>query len=192
MRWEFEDFMIDRIVFTIVNAFKHSSELKKLNKQQVASLPEISVQALASVGLLILDFDGVMANHGEPKAFDAVVNWCHTLHQARADLPIYILTNNPFSERSQFFATVLPFINVEPLHKKKPYPEGVLAILAKSQVAPNQTLLIDDRLLTGGLAAILSGIDCWIIEKPFMDFRKRPIVESFFWGMRKFERTWFR
>lgn len=50
--------------------------------------------------------------------------------------------------------------------------------------------MVDDRLLTGCLAALGAGARPCCIRQPYISFKQRPLAELFFMLMRRFER-WF-
>lgn len=70
---------------------------------------------------------------------------------------------------------------------KKPYPEGILAIKEHVGCALHEILLVDDRLVTGILAAIIAGIKAVYIVAPMVDVKKNPCRELFFMVLRKIE-----
>nr|MBP9764408.1 hypothetical protein [Gammaproteobacteria bacterium] len=67
-------------------------------------------------------------------------------------------------------------------------PDTILSILQKTQVSPSELLVVDDRLLTGILAAIIAGVrGCYIVE-PLVDLHKHLLSELFIMSLRKLER----
>jgi len=90
--------------------------------------------------------------------------------------------------REQYFAQHYPGVRFIIAKRKKPYPDGINNIIALSKLQPKQIVMVDDRLLTGILAAITTGVlPCWI-TKPYQNFVARPIRELFFHGLRCLER----
>ena len=184
-----EDFMIDRCYFALLQAYRYRDRLKQVNHERIHALSDLPVSTLTALKVLILDFDGVMGSHGEAAATSAVVTWCEKVHATLPNLKFYLLTNNPFPERTQFLQSHLPFIDWLPVHRKKPYPDGITAILEAEKIPARDALLVDDRLLTGALAAAIAGIQCLLIDKPVTNFWKRPIKEGFFGCLRFLERS---
>jgi hypothetical protein len=52
----------------------------------------------------------------------------------------------------------------------------------------HQLMLIDDRLLTGVLAACLANVSVAYITYPYVQLSKRPLPEMFFMVLRSLER----
>jgi len=48
--------------------------------------------------------------------------------------------------------------------------------------------MVDDRLLTGCLAALVAGARPCYIRRPYISFSHRPLAELFFWMLRRAER----
>ena len=61
--------------------------------------------------------------------------------------------------------------------RKKPYPDGLQQIINITQADPKTIALIDDRLLTGGLATCLAGTHMIYINKPLQNFQHRFFAE---------------
>ncbi len=136
--------------------------------------------------MLVLDFDGVLAPHGAlaplPEVEEFLVKACQ--HSTNG---VYILSNKPMMERIDYFAQHFPSIKFI-IAKKKPYPNGLQEITFKAKVKPEELVLVDDRLLTGGLAAILAGTQFLYVRKPFIDYRAKPFKEVCFQCLRLLER----
>ena len=126
---------------------------------------------------LALDFDGVLASHAEPVPSREVHEWLESALEVFGANRIFILSNKPSKERADWFTenlTGIGFISGVP---KKPYPDGMLRAAEAAGVPSADLMLIDDRLMTGGLAAVLAGSRfCWI-TRPYIDVQKRPARE---------------
>lgn len=140
------------------------------------------------IKLLVLDFDGVMASHGETIPRSEVLSWLTELIQSWPSLKLAILSNKPLPERQAFFAAHYPQVVFKLAADKKPYPTGLQELAKQCSVPIRQVLLIDDRWLTGMLASLLAGAQGLYIQKPYVDFRARPVTEFFFAFLRALER----
>lgn len=156
----------------------------------INGLVQLTVERLKALQttLLVLDFDGVMAAHGALEPRSEVLLWLRDLIVAAPYLKIAILSNKPLLVRQLFFKTHFPQIVFFVSDCKKPYPMGLQALAKQSQTPLSQVLLVDDRWLTGMLAAILAGTEGLYVQQPYADFKKNPMVESFFAGLRIVER----
>jgi putative phosphatase len=160
---------------------KLSVFLKRLPSNSTPTLTAISPQDWYDQGLrvLVLDFDGVLSFHAGEAPLPVVADW---LRKAEAVFPnaLFVLTNLPTPERKKMFETQYPRIQLIETPRKKPYPDGILSLLKTIPCSPQQVLLVDDRLLTGILLAVSTGIrGCWITE-PYRNFKLHPVKESFF------------
>jgi uncharacterized protein len=135
-----------------------------------------------------LDFDGVMACHGDLEPHPEVLLWLQHIVKTCPALKIAILSNKPLLARQLFFSTHFPEIIFFVTAFKKPYPTGLQQLAAQNGVSWSRVLLVDDRWLTGMLAAILAGTEGIYVQEPYANFRQRPIVETFFAFLRMIER----
>lgn len=141
-----------------------------------------------NITLLVLDFDGVMASHGEKTPRPEVLSWLTKLMQSWPGLKLAILSNKPLAERQAFFSAYYPEIIFKLAADKKPYPTGLQELAKQCDIPVSRVLLIDDRWLTGMLASLLAGAQGLYIQKPYVNFRARPVTESFFALLRALER----
>jgi predicted HAD superfamily phosphohydrolase YqeG len=180
-----------RFLYTLRKARKHRLTLSQYNTHTVHTTPHLPLTKFkgSEIKTLIFDFDGVLANHGAIEPLEEVLN---VLTKSSEEFKVYILSNKPIKAREDFFTKNFPTIKfVSPTHKK-PYPDEIYKILQDSECQANEALLIDDRLLTGGLAAAISGIQFYYITQPFVKYKENLTSELFFTFLRKFERLWFR
>ena len=181
-----------RFLFAMKEAFKHHSELKTIHEHAICRPYNLHLDELKqeSVEAIVWDFDGVLASHGELIPNDQMTS----LLQQSCELfenQVYILSNKPSSQREHYFKEHFPSVQFIRAPKKKPYPDGLNEIIKLSGLESKHICLVDDRLLTGSLAAILSGTRVIYCNKPFVCYRKRFMVECFFQLLRKFERLFF-
>src|SRR5579872_1118377 len=72
---------------------------------------------------IILDFDGVLASHGEEKLSLVIAHWLKNFIRVWPQDMIFILSNKPNLLRAHYFAQYFKGIKfIFPLHKK-PYPD---------------------------------------------------------------------
>lgn len=189
--------MLSRICYAITHAKQHKPQLKKyllVADLQLPSVLSLSSNDIISLGIkvLVLDFDGVLAAHAEPVPRADVANWLLKFQQEFAPRQIFILSNKPTVERQAYFSSKFPNIKFVAAKRKKPYPDGLLQIVQESGVQPEEVLLVDDRLTTGILAVILSGVrGCWI-TKPYVNLVSSPICETYFMGLRWLEKLFVK
>mgnify|MGYP003590167981 CR=1 FL=1 len=139
-----------------------------------------------------LDFDGVLAGHGADQPLPVVVQWLDHLVTAFGQKRICILSNRPVGPRVDWFAQHYPDIRFIHGVPKKPDPTGILQAAEMMGCSPSQLLMVDDRLLTGVLAALLAGAQVVYIREPYQRFDKAFWYECFFSAMRSVERLLVR
>ena len=159
------------------------------NPWRIQQLPQLSIHWLALQGVrhLVLDFDGVMAPHGDAEPLPEVLAWLKRSLET-FEGKIYILSNKPLPVRIDYFKQHFPGVIFVVSPRKKPYPDGLLKIIESSGAKPNEVCLVDDRLLTGVLATQLAGASAVYITQPYASFKKRFWQESFFALLRNLER----
>jgi hypothetical protein len=138
--------------------------------------------------VLALDFDGVLAPHAEDVPSPAMAAWLKEAVGIFGPERVFVLTNRPSYARVAWFLQYLPGVRLVTDVRKKPYPDGLLQIASLAGVPPEAVLLVDDRLLTGALAACLAGSRCHYLRWPLMHLKRRPVREAFFQCLRVGER----
>lgn len=183
--------VVKRIRFAILQARLQKACLKQYLEPffQCQQLIELTPERLRSfsVKLIALDFDGVLAAHGEAEVRSEVRVWME-----RVGLPLVVLSNKPNRQRIELLKKQLPAVEFIQGFRKKPYPDGLLSLMAARQLRPDQVLMIDDRILTGLLAACIAGCRGIIVLSPYRRLLKRPVVELFFECLRRAERLWLK
>ena len=180
----------------ILSAFslgvQHRRQLRRILDETPANtcILTLDPEALKSSGIsaLALDFDGVLAHHGAPAPLPEAVNWVKRCEAVFGGNRILILSNKPTEGRRQWFANHFPAIHFISGVRKKPYPDGLHKTGELAGVPLSQILMIDDRLLTGCLAALVSGVRPCYIRQPYISFKQRPLAEFFFILLRRIER----
>jgi HAD superfamily hydrolase (TIGR01509 family) len=184
-----------RFIYTVTKAIQCWKPLKCYmdftNPWRIQQLPQLSVQWLSLQGVhhLALDFDGVMAPHGDSKPLPEVLDWLRR-SISTFEGKIYILSNKPSQTRIDYFKQHFPSVIFIVAKRKKPYPDGLLQIIQTQEAKPNEVCLVDDRLLTGVLATQIAGARAVYITRPYAHFRHRFLEESFFAMLRNVERFW--
>jgi len=180
------------ILLGFIDGFTRRKALMRIIDE---TLPHTSIYSLdlhrfkqEGVLALALDFDGVLAHHGADYPLPDAVLWLLKASEIFGEENIFILSNKPTDKRRAWFCDRFPQIRFISGVAKKPNPDGLKKIGELASVPPHSILMIDDRLLTGCLAALNAGSrPCWI-NKPFVSFSSRPFAELFFMMLRIAER----
>lgn len=185
--------MIARLYYAGQNAWRYRKGLANYAQDsalQAKTLLAVDLDLLKQQGIqgLILDFDGVLAAHAAARPLVVMENWLRKALSVFEPNQLFILSNQPTKARRAYFQTHFPGINFVCPQRKKPFIDGIQSVLDTLGVAPQQVLLIDDRLLTGILAALIAGIQGCYVTAPWMDWRKRPFSEAWYYLLRKAER----
>lgn len=178
-----------RTVYALREAREHRHDLCRIARAStVGDVRELTAQGLRAMGvdLLILDYDGVLAPHGRARPDDEVRPWLRECVDALEHT--VILSNRVCPERDGHLIDTYPGLRIATAARKKPYPDGILRILAETGVPATRTLIVDDRLLTGCLAGVLAGCGVrWLIHAR-RDLRGNPRQEIGFAVLRWLER----
>jgi hypothetical protein len=137
---------------------------------------------------LALDFDGVLAPHGFTAPLPGAQEWLTRCSAVFGADRIFILSNKPTEARNAWFRDNFPEIRFISGVRKKPYPDGLKKAGELARVPLSAIMMVDDRLLTGCLAALIAGACPLYIRRPCISFRHRPLAELFFMLLRAVER----
>ena len=186
--------LLIRAKFALSAAWQQRSCLfswKNSALHQINTILDLSPVALQQMGIrfLVLDFDGVLASHGELEPCSEVLVWLRNWTRNWPADHIAILSNKPLLARQLFFSTHFPDIQMREARLPKPYPQGLEDIAVQRNIPLSQVALLDDRWLTGMLAAALAGAEGIYIKRPYVNFSKRPVKEAFFMILRGTERA---
>ncbi len=177
-------------------SFRHRCELRQLldNTPPGLNILGLDPTVLLSSGIssLALDFDGVLAGHGFLAPFPEAVTWMKRCETVFGGDRIFILSNKPTDARRQWFAEHFPAMRFISGVRKKPYPDGLEKTGELAGVPLSSIMMVDDRLLTGCLAALIAGARPCYIRHPYVSFKHRPLAELFFWKLRVMERLFVR
>jgi hypothetical protein len=156
---------------------------------QVASIVDIQPQQLLEQGIqsLIVDFDGVLASHDKIEPTEEAKKWLRVCCKVFGPNRIFILSNKPTLARKHYFAEYFLGLNFVIAEHKKPFPYSILKIIQTTKLSPKEILVIDDRLLTGILAAIISKVRGCLITEPFVDYQHCPRWEKIYAFVRQLE-----
>ena len=144
---------------------------------------------LEGISALALDFDGVLAHHGAPCPIPEAIEWLKRCEAVFGGERIFILSNKPTEGRRLWFSEHFSAFRFISGVRKKPYPDGLEKTAELAGVPLPSILMVDDRLLTGCLAALVAGARPCYIRSPYYSFRHRPLAELFFMTLRKIERV---
>ncbi len=172
--------------------FRYREQLSRLLRETPTHQNVLSIvpAALKTDGIraLALDFDGVLAHHGAPCPIPEAIEWLNHCQSVFGGEMIFILSNKPTEGRRQWFSEHFPKFRFISDVRKKPYPDGLNKTGELSGVPLPSILMVDDRLLTGCLAALVAGARPCYIRHPFSSFSFRPFAELFFMTLRMAER----
>jgi hypothetical protein len=156
---------------------KHVYDSKAINR-----VSDISIKYLRDnhIKALVLDFDGVLSPHGYSTPTEEVNKWLNVILRSEGCPLLFILSNNPSPERIDFFARNYPQIEFVVSERKKPFPHGLNSICARHALDSSRVVIVDDRLLTGVLAAANAGVKAIFIKNPYEDFKSNLFKELLF------------
>ncbi|MEK7989586.1 MAG: HAD family hydrolase [Thiotrichaceae bacterium] len=188
--------MIKRIIYTIsmLRTYRHAISNVFQATPAYYQTAQINPQQLKQLGIkiLVLDFDGVLAPHGDLQPLQELDGWLQQCVQVFGGNNIFILSNKPTSQRIAYFKQNHAEIRFIIAVKKKPYPDGLEQIITLTGKSPTEIMLVDDRLLTGVLAACIAEVKTVYISYPYTSIKQRPVAELFFMSLRGLERSLFR
>lgn len=172
--------------------FRFRSQLERLLRETPLdrSIMALDPKTLKAAGIkaLALDFDGVLAHHGAPCPIPQAIEWLKQCQDVFGGEMIFILSNKPTEERRKWFAEHFPALRFISGVRKKPYPDGLIKTAELAGAPLPLILMVDDRLLTGCLAALVAGARPCYIRSPYYSFSHRPVAELFFMTLRMIER----
>ena len=181
--------MIRRFCYSVCQFVRYYAALKQTLHQahtRVDCVTNITADTLQKIQVLVLDFDGVLAPHGALSPLPEVQRWLADFIKT-CEIPVYILSNKPNSQRAAWFAQHYPDITFVAGVRKKPYPDGLQEIADMTKVPLSQILLVDDRLATGILATKMTGCQSLLIMHPYQNQQTHPVKEKFFAFLRAVE-----
>lgn len=183
---------LSHIIAGFSRGLQHRLTLRQIldDTPRDSCLQTLDPQILKQSGIraLALDFDGVLAHHGAPAPDRESVQWLQHSAELFGEEMIFILSNKPTEGRRRWFAENFPSLRFISGVRKKPYPDGIIQTGELAGVPLSAILMVDDRLLTGCLAAVLAGARPCYVRRPTVSFSGRPAAELFFMLLRWFER----
>ena len=184
--------MIRRFASALSLGFRHGRGLAESVRcgLTLASVLELDPAEFArlDIQVLALDFDGVLAAHGQDRPLAQLEGWIEGCVKTLGANRVFLLSNRDCTARNRYLSERFPGLAVLSTSSRKPDPGGLHEIVRLSGCAPASVALLDDRLLTGGLAARAAGCRFVYVETACADFRARPIRESWFFLLRYGER----
>lgn len=186
----------NRMLFTIKKSLQHKKCLQYFLTPQgrcpdVTTLTPKQIEAMG-IQVLVLDFDGVLSPYAAAEPSPQVQIWLHDLLKAWSG-QVFILSNKPFAEREAFMKKEFPSIHFVSGVAQKPFPQGLEKIISLSKALPQEILMIDDRLLTGILAACIARTKGLLVIHPLRQLKgKKALHELFFSILRWMDAVWVR
>lgn len=184
---------MNHVLYGFIAGFRHRRRLAEIFRSAPAGIDVIAVspEQLKQQGVkaVALDFDGVLAPHGRPEPVPGAAEWLSRCCTVFGEEMVFILSNKPTPERKAWFGNRHPAIRFISGVRKKPYPDGLDQVIRISGVHPDRVTLLDDRLLTGVLATVLSGTRVIYISSPYTDLSGNPLQEAFFMAIRSVEKA---
>ena len=179
---------MQRLFFALIHAWQHRQTLR-YQTLYLKTCCSFQWDQFTAYKVVILDFDGVLASHGAIELSSEVAAW---LTQGVTQCQIYILSNQPLPARIAYFQKHFPTVTFWVAAQKKPYPAAIHDIVAREGIQSTQAILLDDRLLTGVLAAALAGIQGVLITQPTINWRHNFLKEGSFALLRRLETVLLR
>lgn len=158
-----------------------------LPRKRVDTIYEIDLDALWASGVrgIITDLDNTLVGAREPLATPKLGEWLKKVNAL--GFKVLVVSNNN-AERVSKFADPLniPYI----AHARKPLRKGFLRALAQLGLAPHETVVIGDQLLTDVFGANRNGLNTVLVtpiapqdESVFTRFNRR--VERYIFSQLK-------
>ncbi len=176
--------------------FRYRHELTRIISETPRTKSILTLDAAdlkdRGIAALALDFDGVLSGHGAPAPLPEAIVWMTRCQEVFGGDRIFILSNKPTDGRRMWFAEQFPAMRFISGVRKKPYPDGLIKTGELAGVPLSSIMMVDDRLLTGCLAALVAGARPCYIRRPYVSFSHRPAAELFFRLLRMAERVYLR
>ena len=161
-----------RFWFAFRKGLQYRKRLRAGVENGCDTVAQLDIEAMLASGIRVLavDFDRVLSDHAVPvpnaigQAF---------LEQVGKQMPgrVYILSNRPTPDREKLIEENYDGIHFHRGSRKKPYPDGIFEIAERADCETSEIAMIDDRLWTGCLAAVLAGAAPYLIEKAFGNWK---------------------
>lgn len=181
---------MNHVLYGLISGHRQRRVLGRMLKEApVLGTGDVDLVDLQAGGIraLVFDFDGVLGPHAAAEPLPEACTIIDRAVQLYGAGHVYILSNKPSIERLDFFKEHFPGVVFVGGVRKKPYPDGLEKIAALGNYGLSEIALLDDRLMTGGLACLHAGSKFVYISKPFTDFSQHPFKELFFSVLRLFE-----
>lgn len=187
--------MINRIIsswFIFINGWFYRKSLHWFWLNHAAtSVVKINCQTLKDEGVevLVLDFDGVLSVHGKNAVeLTEVDQWLRQAVTVFGENRVFILSNNPNLHRKAQLEKQYPEIVFVVPFRKKPFTDGLAWVRDQTGVCYQKMLMVDDRLLTGVLSAVLHQSRAIYITEPYVDFEHSWLYEMSMRIVRRMEK----
>lgn len=184
--------------FMLYNLFFYRKNIcYYLNKEQhkISKISLINAKILNKykIKCIAIDFDGVLAPYGVTVLDSEIKIWLTVLIKEFGNgCNIFIFSNQATYARKIYFKLYFPSIIFITKVRKKPYPDGLFYIQQKTRYSSHEIALIDDRIFTGFLCAIIYRSFPILITSPFINYKLHFFQELFFYYLRFFEKKLFK
>ena len=181
---------MNHVLYGLIAGHRYRRQLGRLFAESpVQGTTDVDLARLRQDGAraLVFDFDGVLAPHAAEFPLEETRGVLARALDLFGSGHVYILSNKPSAARRDFFAQYFPGIAFIGGVRKKPYPDGLQKVAELGGYDPSAIVLLDDRLLTGGLASLLADTKFSYISRPYADFSRNFLKEFFFAVLRRFE-----
>jgi predicted HAD superfamily phosphohydrolase YqeG len=166
------------VLMSFKNYLKKSLEINSILDVDLNFCQKHKIQGL------IFDFDGVL---NTDKSLLITLTYEKHFTYLLDHLPIAIYSNAHFPARKKAMLERFPKLTWLDIPPKKPSPLRLDEIAHIWSLKPENLLMIDDRLLTGGLCAFRAGTQFAYLTTPLTSYKKHFFREIFFTILRKVE-----
>jgi hypothetical protein len=184
--------LLNRIFYTMLASYRQRRAIAKIYRETPHRYSTLHIRPhelkQQGIEILVLDFDGVLAEYGVSQPHLQLHSWLAECITIFGTDHIFILSNRPSPDRISYFKQHFVGVRFIKPKRKKPYPDGLEQIMQLTQRPPETLTLVDDRLLTGILAACITKTHAIYITHPYTNLSERPLQEFFFMSLRLLER----
>lgn len=154
---------------------------------KIASIFDISADFLKKyqIKALVFDFDGVLNSDNTLLIDDDVATLLSNLTE---NYQVAVHSNAELPERKKYFSIHFPKIHWVNNPPKKPSPDALKKLSQTWNLPVSAILMVDDRLLTGGLAAFRAKSQFAWVTHPVTNYKSNLIRELFFTVVRFLEK----
>ena len=135
---------------------------------------------------LIFDFDGVLNGDSYLYPTKKIAQYLHEICEI---YPVAIYSNANLPKRKEYIKEHFPKIFWVDIPPKKPSPDSLLSLCRHWDLPAASLLMVDDRLLTGGLSAFRAKTQFAHVSTPLTSYKTNLVREIFFSSIRLVEKA---